>query len=278
VSRRKPLAELLVSSGLVRDRRLAQSLIMQGRVLVNGKPVTGPNSSVCVDAALQLIEERCPYVSRGGLKLKNCLNVLGDSAPPIPGRVCLDIGSSTGGFTEVLLEAGAARVYAVDVGKGLLDGRLRSDPRIVVLEGVNARQLSRQQVPELCEVLTADVSFTSGVRLLPSVLPLLARDAEGLLLLKPQFERTPDPEDERKGWFAAGVVKHPELHRRVLQEAYTRLCGMGLPVAAIVPASPLGARGNQEFFLHLRRSRPGLDALAFQKRVGELLSARAGGG
>lgn len=265
------LLDLLLSRKLVEDERVARSLIMQGRVLVDGKPVTGPGTAVAEEAEVELVEPECPYVSRGGLKLKNCLDALGDYAPNIAGAICLDIGSSTGGFTEVLLEQGATKVYAVDVGSGLLDGRLRGDKRIVLLECVNARSLNAEHVPEPCGVFTVDVSFISGVGLCRAIAPLLAESAEGLLLLKPQFEREPDAEDERKGWFANGVVRHPALHKRVLLSAYSQLTANAFAVRRALLAQPLGAKGNKEFFLHLKRDVTGLPATDFEAMVDRIL-------
>jgi 23S rRNA (cytidine1920-2'-O)/16S rRNA (cytidine1409-2'-O)-methyltransferase len=269
VSRRR-LLDLVLSRKLVEDERVARSLIMQGRVLVDGKAVTGLGTAVPEEAEIELKEPECPYVSRGGLKLKHCLDALGD-APSIAGVICLDVGSSTGGFTEVLLEQGAAKVYAVDVGTGLLDGRLRGDERIVLLEGVNARNLSAENVPEPCGVFTVDVSFISGVALCRIIASLLAERAEGLLLLKPQFEREPNAEDERKGWFTGGVVRHPALHKRVLLKAYSQLVADGFAVKRVLLAQPLGAKGNKEFFLHLKRAAIGLSATDFKSAVGSIV-------
>jgi len=268
---RRRLLDLLLSRKLVEDVRIARSLIMQGRVLVDGKPVTGPGTAVPDTAKVELKEPECPYVSRGGLKLKHCLDALGDDAPIVAGAICLDIGSSTGGFTEVLLEQGAARVYAVDVGAGLLDGRLRGNERIVLLEGVNARSLSAEHVPEPCGVFTVDVSFISGVKLCKAIAPLLRERADGLLLLKPQFEREPDLDDERKGWFVSGIVRHPALHKRVLLKAYSQLVADGFAVKRALLAQPLGAKGNKEFFLHLQRAATGLSASDFESAVDDIL-------
>lgn len=267
------LLDLLLSRKLVDDERVARSLIMQGRVLVDGKPVTGPGTAVPEEAGIEIKEPECPYVSRGGLKLKHCLDTLGSDAPNVAGAICLDVGSSTGGFTEVLLEQGAAKVYAVDVGTGLLDGRLRGDERIMLLEGVNARNLNAEHVPEPCGVFTVDVSFISGVSLCPVIVPLLAERAEGLLLLKPQFEREPDEDDERKGWFAGGVVRHPALHRRVLLKAYSQLVGDGFAVRRVLLAQPAGAKGNKEFFLHLKRADTGVSASDFEAMVDRIVAA-----
>ncbi len=268
---RRRLLDLVLSRKLVEDERIARSLIMQGRVLVDGRPVTGPGTAVPDTAEVELVEPECPYVSRGGLKLKNCLDALGEASPMVKGAICLDVGSSTGGFTEVLLEQGAAKVYAVDVGTGLLDGRLRGDERIVLLEGVNARNLSAGHVPDPCGLFTVDVSFISGVGLCSAIAPLLGERADGLLLLKPQFEREPDAEDERRRWFTGGVVHHPTLHKRVLMRAYSQLEADGFAVKQVILAQPAGAKGNKEFFLHLKRGSTGLSAGEFESRVDNVL-------
>jgi len=266
------LLEEVLRRGLAPEERIARSLIMQGRVLVEGRPVTGEGVAIPADAAIELCEEKQPYVSRGGLKLSNFLQAIGEGANFIKGSVCLDVGASTGGFTEALLEWGAGRVYAVDVGVGLLDGKLRKDERVTPLEGVNARELSREEVPEECSVFTVDVSFISGVRVLRFIQPLLTPCPQGVLLLKPQFERRPDSEHERKGWFRNGIVVAPELHSEVLLEAYRRLSEGNWEVVQVRRAEPSGARGNAEFFLLLGQGRGGLSERAYTERVNQLLN------
>jgi 23S rRNA (cytidine1920-2'-O)/16S rRNA (cytidine1409-2'-O)-methyltransferase len=272
VKRSKLLDEVLRRE-LAPDERIARSLIMQGKVLVDGKAVTGEGMAVPMDAEIELVVDDCSYVSRGGLKLRNFLQALGEEAQFISGNTCIDVGASTGGFTEVLLEWGAAKVYAVDVGVGLLDGRLRSDERVVPVEGMNARELGPEQVPEECSVFTVDVSFISGIWLLQFIRPLLVTDTKGIVLLKPQFERQPDPEHERKGWFRDGVVLAPELHREVLLDAFQSLAAEGWWVERVRPAEPRGAKGNVEFFLLIGMGEWGLSAQDFTKEVDAMLGA-----
>lgn len=267
------LLDEVLRRGLAPDERIARSLIMQGKVLVNGAAVTGGGTAIPADAELELKADDCPYVSRGGLKLRNFLLALGEESHFITGSVCLDIGASTGGFTEVLLEWGAAKVYAVDVGVGLLDGRLRSDERVLPVEGVNARELGRAQVPEECSVFTVDVSFISGIWLLQFVRPLLTAKPRGIILLKPQFERQANPAHERKGWFRDGVVVAPELHREVLLGAYERLASDGWEVEQMRPSEPRGAKGNLEFFLLIGTGERGLSEQDFTKEVDAMLGA-----
>lgn len=269
VKTKRPLLELVLERGLIEDEKVARSLIMQGLVLVDGRPSTKPGMPVYDAAVVTVRDPECPYVSRAGMKLKNCFAELGDAAPIIEAQACLDIGSSTGGFTEVLLEYGAARVYSVDVGKGLLDGRLRNDPRVVLLEGVNARALNREAVPDTCAVFTIDVSFTSSVTMLPAIAPLLAADAHGIVLIKPQFERDDDADDEKRGWFVKGVVKSPELHVKVLNASYPRIRENGFGVLAVLAAHPAGAKGNREFFLHLARAAEGISEAEFNEAVSQ---------
>src|SRR5579885_1709334 len=177
------LDRLLVDRGLAESREKAQALIMAGEVLLNGQKAAKPGQAVRDDAALEVLA-RPPYVSRGGFKLAAALREF--SIDP-RGKVCLDIGSSTGGFTDVLLQAGAARVHAVDVGTGQLAWRLRTDARVILHEGVNARELKPEQIGELVHLLTCDVSFISVTLILPAVIPLLQPDGQMVILIKPQF-------------------------------------------------------------------------------------------
>jgi 23S rRNA (cytidine1920-2'-O)/16S rRNA (cytidine1409-2'-O)-methyltransferase len=271
VKAKRPLLELVLARGLIEDEKVARSLIMQGRVLVDGRPSTKPGMPIPEAAVITVRDNECPYVSRAGLKLKNCLLALDDAAPKIAGKNCLDIGSSTGGFTEVLLEYGAAKVYAVDVGKGLLDGRLRGDKRVVILEGVNAHDLTSEMV-ETCGMFTVDVSFTSAVSLLPALAEIITSEAHGLVLIKPQFERENDPLDEKRGWFSKGVVRSAELHRKVLLGIYPSIVEQGLGVLHVLAANPAGAKGNREFFLHLARGSEGMGEAEYVQDVEKLLA------
>ena len=233
---------LLVERGLAESRAQAQALVMAGRVRGHSKP----GEQVEEGAALELVEA-FPYVSRAALKLRRALEAFGvDPA----GRDCLDVGASTGGFTDLLLQRGAARVIALDVGHGQLHARLRADPRVVVLERVNARNL--RELPFPPELVTLDVSFISLRLVLGPVLALARPGWEALALVKPQFEA-------RRAEPRRGVVRDPAVWRRVLEEAATAAAAAGGRVAGVVDSGLPGAKGNREFVLHLlHASRPEL--------------------
>src|SRR6516225_8420058 len=178
------LDRLLVERGLAESREKAQALIMAGEVLLNGQKAAKPGQPVSEDAALEVLD-RPPFVSRGGVKLAAALRHF---SVDVTGRVCLDIGSSTGGFTDALLQAGAERVHAVDVGAGQLAWALRTDPRVVLHEGVNARSLDLVTIGEMPWLITCDVSFISVTLILPAAAPLLRTDGRMVILIKPQFE------------------------------------------------------------------------------------------
>jgi len=231
---RKRLDVLLVERGLAESRAQAQALVMAG--LVTGYQKAGQQ----VDESAELVVEQPPrYVSRGGEKLTHALDELGvDPA----GRDALDVGSSTGGFTDVLLQRVAARVIAVDVGRGQLHERLRADPRVTVLERTNARDLAALPFPP--ELIVCDVSFISVRTALPPALALAKPDWEALVLVKPQFEAS--RKDVRKG-----VIRDTEVHRRTLSAAAAAAQGWGCAVAGVVDSGLPGPKGNREFFLHL---------------------------
>ena len=233
------LDRLLVERGLAESREKAQALIMAGGVLVNGQKAMKPGHSVDVASQIE-ITGKAPYVSRGGLKLAAALESFGINAN---GLVCLDTGSSTGGFTDCLLQHGAARVHAVDVGAGQLDWKLRTDPRVVLHEGLNARHLRFEDIGEPVELATLDVSFISVTLILPAVVPILRPEGAMVILVKPQFE-------VGKGQVGkGGIVRSPELHREACVRVETAVKSHGF--ATTVMESPiLGAEGNKEFLLY----------------------------
>ncbi len=235
------LDQLLVERGLVASREKARALILAGQVLVNGQKIDKAGHAVATDARLELAESP-RYVGRGGLKLEAALQHFQISAA---GKICLDVGSSTGGFTDCLLQHGAARVYAIDVGTAQLDWKLRNDPRVLVHEQVNARFLSRSEVPEPIALAAADVSFISVTMILPAMVALLAPDAEMVILVKPQFEL------ERQQVGKGGIIRDPVLHRQACQRVEDAVRHLGFQTA-IVPSPVLGAEGNQEFLLYAR--------------------------
>jgi 23S rRNA (cytidine1920-2'-O)/16S rRNA (cytidine1409-2'-O)-methyltransferase len=239
---KKRLDVLLVERGLAESRAQAQALVLAG--LVPGYEKAGQQ----VDESAELtVESPPPYVSRGGEKLANALDAFG--ADP-EGRDCLDIGASTGGFTDVLLQRGAARVIALDVGRGQLYPRLRDDPRVTVLERTNARSI--RELPFAPELITCDVSFISVRTALPPALRLGAPGREAVVLVKPQFEAG-------RGETRRGVVRDPFVWRRVLREAAEAALGWEAEVVGVVDSGLPGPKGNREFFLHLvHRERPEL--------------------
>lgn len=235
---------LLVDRGLVESRARAEALILAGRVHAAGHESLKPGTSVAHDVVLRVDEPEHPWVSRGGLKLVAGLEAFGfDPA----GRTCLDVGASTGGFTDVLLSRGASRVYAVDVGYGQLHARLRGDPRVVLREKLNARFLSKAEIPEPISLAVGDVSFISLTLILPAVVPLLAPGAEALYLVKPQFE------SQRSEVGRGGIVRDPEVHERAVARVVSAAGRLGLASLGAVPSPILGAEGNREFLAGFRR-------------------------
>lgn len=233
----------LVAQGLAETRARAQALIMAGEVLVDGVMKDKAGTRVAADAEI-VVKARLPFVSRGGQKLAGALKVFGvDPA----GLVALDIGSSTGGFSDCLLQAGAKKVYAVDVGKGLLAAKLRQDARVTVIEEMNARSLDPALFPGPIELAVVDVSFISLTLILPAVAPLLAPGALVLPLVKPQFEAG------RKEVGKGGVVRDPAVIAAAVDKVAQCARSLGLIELARAPAVLKGPKGNQEFFLCLRK-------------------------
>jgi 23S rRNA (cytidine1920-2'-O)/16S rRNA (cytidine1409-2'-O)-methyltransferase len=241
------LDRLLVLRGLAPTREKAQAMILAGLVSVGGRRADKAGTPVEEDAEVEVAGPAHPYVSRGGLKLAAALDAFGLDAS---GRVCLDVGASTGGFTDCLLQRGASRVYAVDVGHGQLDARLRADPRVVVRERVNARGLSRGDVPETVWLAAIDVSFISLRLVLPAVVPLVEDGGAVVALVKPQFEagRAEVPR--------GGVVRDEAVRRRVVDEVAAAGRALGLSVAGSIPSPIRGAAGNEEFLLGFRVNCP----------------------
>jgi 23S rRNA (cytidine1920-2'-O)/16S rRNA (cytidine1409-2'-O)-methyltransferase len=237
------LDQLLVERGLAETRTKAQALILAGRVFTGEERLDKPGTGLPVDLPLT-VRGGEDWVSRGAHKLIAGLDAFGIEPS---GLVCLDVGASTGGFTEVLLRRGAAHVYAVDVGYGQLDAKLRADPRVVVLERVNARHLDAEQVPEPVDLVVCDASFISLRLVLPAPLALTAPDAALVALIKPQFE-------VGKGQVGkGGVVRDPELHAAVCEEIRGWIAGLpGWEVSGVVPSPILGPAGNREFLIGAR--------------------------
>jgi 23S rRNA (cytidine1920-2'-O)/16S rRNA (cytidine1409-2'-O)-methyltransferase len=237
------LDQLLVERGLFTSREQARRAVMAGTVEVAGRRVDKPGTAVAMEAALNVIAPREPFVSRAGRKLAHALDHF--ELDPA-GWTCLDIGASTGGFTDCLLQRGAARVYAVDVGYGQLEDKLRQDPRVVVMDRINARYLAPDALPERCALITVDVSFISLAKVVPALLPHLA--AGGLLLpmIKPQFEAG------REAVGKGGIVRDEEVRSRVVAECAGGLSGLGLELLGTCDSGLPGAGGNLEAFALLR--------------------------
>jgi 23S rRNA (cytidine1920-2'-O)/16S rRNA (cytidine1409-2'-O)-methyltransferase len=240
---KKRLDVLLVERGLVESRQHAQAAILAGEVMIGGRPGSKPGQLVEGDAEVSLRRRKAPYVSRGGYKLEHALAVFGLS---VAGKVALDVGSSTGGFTDCLLQRGAARVYAVDVGRGQLHWRLREDKRVIVHEQTHAANLDESVVPEPVDLATVDVSFISLTRVLPAVSARVRQGGSIIALVKPQFEVGRGAGKA----LAGGVVRSPDVHREVLRRV-AAAAGHGLVLAGLTHSPLAGPKGNREFFFWL---------------------------
>lgn len=240
---KKRLDVVLFERGLAESRQKAQAMILAGEVAVEGQKAAKAGALVPTEANVELIATRQRYASRGGQKLEGALE---DFGMDVAGRVCLDVGSSAGGFTDCLLQRGAARVYAVDVTVDQLAWRLQKDPRVIRVKR-NARELNARDIPEPMDLVTVDVSFISAEKVLAPAAALARRGAELLILVKPQFEL--DRGDIGKG----GIVRDPSLHAKAIERVKEAAIKVGLEVAGVRPSRLQGAEGNQEFFLHARR-------------------------
>jgi 23S rRNA (cytidine1920-2'-O)/16S rRNA (cytidine1409-2'-O)-methyltransferase len=239
---------ILLERGLVPSRERARALILAGQVKVDGQIVSKAGTAVSTQALIELAVPDHPYVGRGGVKLAHALDEFGVS---VAGRRALDIGASTGGFTDVLLRRGAANVIALDVGRGQLDWKLRNDPRVDVREGINARALTADDVPHDVDVVTIDVSFISLRHIFPVLPPRLAPGADIVALVKPQFEAGRDEVGKH------GLVTDPAVHESVIARVTADAEATGLARVGMTPSPITGATGNKEFFLHLRAGRAG---------------------
>lgn len=236
---------LLVKKGLAPSRVKAKAAIMAGQVFVQGQRMDKPGAAFEEDVALELRGERLPFVSRGGLKLAKAINVFGLS---FQGAVVADIGASTGGFTDCVLQNGACKVYAIDVGYGQLDWKLRSDPRVVVMERTNARFLTRASLPEQVDWVVSDVSFISVTKIFPAMLEILGPKGQVMVLIKPQFEAG------RENVGKKGVVKEPAVHADVVAAVLSAAEALGLAVRGLDYSPIRGPEGNIEYLAWLGRS------------------------
>ncbi len=241
------LDKLLVERGLAASRERAQALILAGKVLINEEKLTKAGVSVPIDAALRLLGEDLKYVSRGGLKLEAALEHWKIN---VDGRVCLDVGASTGGFTDCLLQRGAARVVAVDTGYGQMDARLRTDPRVRLLERTNARYLKAERLPEAVSFVAMDVSFISATLVLPAVVEAArTRSPKGtafelVVLVKPQFEAG------RRQVGKGGIVRDPAVQAAAVEKVREKVLKLGARSTDSIESPIRGAEGNREFLLY----------------------------
>ena len=232
---------LLVERGLVESRERAQALIVAGKILVDGQKKEKAGSLVPEEAEIRVLGGALPYVSRGGLKLEAALR---EFAVSVAGKAAIDVGASTGGFTDCLLQNGIRVVYAVDVGYGQMAWNIRQDPRVVTMERTNIRTLDAALIPEPVDIAVIDVSFISLEKVIPPVLPLLARDAAMIALIKPQFEV--GREQVGKG----GIVRDEAARAAVVQRIQAFLGGLGLDVRGVIPSPITGQDGNVEYLLY----------------------------
>ena len=236
---------LLVKRNLVQSRERAKTTIMAGLVLVDGQKIDKAGTMVKPEAEIRLLGNDLPYVSRGGLKLEKAMQTFPIT---LEGKVCADIGASTGGFTDCMLQNGAAKVYAVDVGYGQLDWKLRSDERVVCLERTNARYLTREQIPEELDFASIDVSFISLKLIFPALYALLREGGEVACLIKPQFEAGREKVGKK------GVVRDPKVHLEVLENFLTHAKENNFTVLGITYSPIRGPEGNIEYLGYLRKS------------------------
>ncbi len=255
------LDRLLVDRKFAQTRSKAAAMIMAGEVKVNDRLIDKPGAMIRLDARITL-KQKPRYVGRGGLKLEAALQAF---AIDPTARICADVGASTGGFTDCLLQRGAARVYAIDVGSGIIDYRLRTDGRVVLLENINARYL--ETLPEQPTLVVIDVSFISLRHILPAALKWIAPTADIVALVKPQFEATKS--DVGKG----GIVRDPTVHRRVLGAITERAAKLGLAPADLMRSPITGAKGNIEFLLWLRRDPNARAAVRLEDKLDRLSAA-----
>ena len=236
------LDSFIVEKGFVKSRQRAKALIMAGKVLVNNVLADKPGTLIVDDAIVIVKQDDNPFVSRGGLKLEEALKNIPIS---VKGFTCLDIGASTGGFTDCLLQYGAQKVYAVDVGYGQFDWSLRQDPKVVVIERTNIRHMPYDVINEKVDLVVADTSFISLKTVIPSAQKFMRKETQVLALIKPQFEAG------RKNVGKGGVVKDPEIRKKVIQDLKFFFKEKGFKVNQVVPSPILGPKGNKEYIISL---------------------------
>ena len=240
----KKLADMLIERNLTSTLKEAEAIILAGKVLVDGKKIDKAGTLVATSASVEIIEDM-PYVSRGGVKLEKAFLDFGLNAR---GKKAIDVGSSTGGFTDFLLQSGADKVLAIDVGYGQLSWNLRQSPKVIVMERTNIRNISPQKIPFLSDITVVDVSFISIKTIFKNLLEITSDDGEILILIKPQFEAA--REDVEKG----GVIRSKELHQKTLQEVIEAVNNYGVEIKSITFSKLQGAKGNIEFWLYVKKT------------------------
>jgi 23S rRNA (cytidine1920-2'-O)/16S rRNA (cytidine1409-2'-O)-methyltransferase len=239
---RERIDKLLLDRGLARSRQQAQAMILEGSVLVDERRIDKPGTRVDPTATIRLKNVAQPYVSRGGLKLERALESF---APDVRGWTCLDIGASTGGFTDCLLQRGAARVYAVDVGHNQLDWKLRKDERVTMIEGLNARYMKFESIGTTVDLITLDLSFISLTLVLPVLRQFAKATTRAICLIKPQFEVGKNQVE------SGGLVTDPRKHQEVIEKIRSAATALDFSVLDVLDSPILGAEGNKEFFIGL---------------------------
>lgn len=254
---------LLVQQGLANSRELAKAYIMAGNVYVDGQKEDKAGTKVAVTARLEVKGNQMKYVSRGGYKLEKAMDVFGVR---LDGKICLDIGASTGGFTDCMLQNGASKVYAIDVGYGQFAWKLRNDERVVCLEKTNVRYVTHEQVPDEGDFASIDVSFISLTKVLPAVLGILGEKGQLVCLIKPQFEAGREKVGKK------GVVRDSGVHREVIEMIvdYVRTQSLGILGLDFSPIK--GPEGNIEYLIYLDKSQSGMEPEAVQARVDEVVA------
>ena len=258
---------LLVSQGLAASREKAKAIIMSGNVLVNGQREDKAGTMIDVKAEITVKGGQLKYVSRGGLKLEKAMSHFDLT---LEGRVCMDVGASTGGFTDCMLQNGAVKVYSVDVGHGQLDWKLRNDPRVVCMEKTNIRYVTPEQIEEPAAFVSIDVSFISLTKVLPPVRELMTEDGEIVCLIKPQFEAGREKVGKK------GVVRDPKVHEEVIEKVIDFASTIGLESRELEFSPIKGPEGNIEYLLHLLKRPDAASVEPFAGNVQEIVAQAHG--
>ena len=254
---------LLVQMGLANSRELAKAYIMAGNVYVDGQKEDKAGTKVAVNADIEVKGSQMKYVSRGGYKLEKAINEFGVQ---LEGKICLDIGASTGGFTDCMLQNGASKVYAIDVGYGQFAWKLRNDERVVCLEKTNVRYVTHEQVPDEGDFASIDVSFISLTKVLPAVLGVLGPNGQLVCLIKPQFEAGREKVGKK------GVVRDINVHREVIEMIVNYVRAQNLGILALDFSPIKGPEGNIEYLIYLDKSQTGMSAEEVEKRLEEVVA------